>query len=65
MFQMKFDDIEEARERVLTDKVTALPLSTQALYLHQRNTLRPKDFEYQSLGQSNWSIGRRHTATNG
>lgn len=34
MFQMKFDDIEEARERVLTDKVTALPLSTQALYLH-------------------------------
>ncbi len=41
---MKFDDIEEARERVLTDKVTVLPLSTNKLYLHiiQRNTLRQK-----------------------
>lgn len=34
MFQMKFSDIEEAREYVLLDKVTDLPLSTQALYLH-------------------------------
>lgn len=34
MFQMKFSDIEEAREYALLDKVTDLPLSTQALYLH-------------------------------
>lgn len=34
MLQMKFSDIEEAREYVLLDKVTDLPLSTQALYLH-------------------------------
>lgn len=34
MFQMKFSDIEEAREYVLLDKVTDLPLRTQALYLH-------------------------------
>ena len=31
---MKFSDIEEAREYVLLDEVTDLPLSTQALYLH-------------------------------
>lgn len=34
MIQMQFDDIEEAREYVLSDKVTDLPLSTQALYMH-------------------------------
>lgn len=34
MLQMKFSDIEEIREYVLLDKVTDLPLSTQALYLH-------------------------------
>lgn len=34
MIQMIFSDIEEAREYVLLDKVTGLPLSTQALYLH-------------------------------
>lgn len=34
MLQLKFSDIEEAREYVLLDKVTDLPLSTQALYLH-------------------------------
>ena len=34
MFQLKFSDIEEAREYVLLDRVTDLPLSTQALYLH-------------------------------
>lgn len=34
MIQMHFDDIEEAREYVLSDKVTDLPLSTQALYMH-------------------------------
>lgn len=34
MFQMKFSDIEEIRDYVLLDKVTDLPLSTQALYLH-------------------------------
>lgn len=34
MFQMKFSDIEEAREYALLDKVTELPLSTQALFLH-------------------------------
>lgn len=34
MFQLKFSDIEEAREYVLLDNVTDLPLSKQALYLH-------------------------------
>lgn len=34
MFQMKFDDIEKAREYALSDKVVSLPLSTQALYMH-------------------------------
>lgn len=34
MFQLNFDDIEEAREYVLSDKVTDSPLSTQALYMH-------------------------------
>lgn len=34
MIQMQFDDIEEAREYVLSDKVTDLPLNTQALYMH-------------------------------
>ena len=34
MFKFRFDDVEEARSYVLTDKVTGLPLSTQALYLH-------------------------------
>lgn len=34
MLQLKFSDIEEAREYALLDKVTNLPLSTQALFLH-------------------------------
>lgn len=34
MFRMKLSDIEEIRDCVLLDKVTDLPLSTQALYLH-------------------------------
>lgn len=34
MIQMNFYDIEEARNYVLSDKVTDLPLSTQALYMH-------------------------------
>ena len=34
MFELRFDEVEEARNYVLSDKVTSLPLSTQALYLH-------------------------------
>lgn len=34
MFQMTFYNVEEAKNYILTDKVTNLPLSTQALYLH-------------------------------
>lgn len=34
MFELRFDELEEVRNYVLTDKVTELPLSTQALYLH-------------------------------
>ena len=33
MFQMRFSNIEDAKEYVLSDEVTGLPLSTQALYL--------------------------------
>lgn len=34
MFELRFDDIEEVRNYIQSDKVTHLPLSTQALYLH-------------------------------
>lgn len=33
MFQLRFSDIEEARKCVLSDEVTSLPLSAQALYM--------------------------------
>ena len=34
MFELRFDDVEELRNYIQSDKVTGLPLSTQALYLH-------------------------------
>lgn len=34
MLQLKFDNLIQAKGRVLNDKVCDLPLSTQALYLH-------------------------------
>lgn len=33
MFQMRFGNIEDAKKYVLSDEVTGLPLSAQALYL--------------------------------
>ena len=34
MFELRFDDVEELRKYIQSDKVTGLPLSAQALYLH-------------------------------
>ena len=34
MFELLFDDTEELRKYIQSDKVTSLPLSAQALYLH-------------------------------
>lgn len=34
MFELRFDEVEELRKYIQSDKVTGLPLSTQALYLH-------------------------------
>ena len=34
MFELRFDDLEELRNCIQSDKITVLPLSTQALYLH-------------------------------
>lgn len=34
MFELYFDDIEKLRIYIQSDKVTGLPLSTQALYFH-------------------------------
>jgi len=34
MFELLFDDTEELRKYIQSDKVTGLPLSAQALYLH-------------------------------
>ena len=34
MFELYFDDMEKLRTYIQSDKVTGLPLSTQALYFH-------------------------------
>ena len=34
MFKLVFDDPKELRNYIQSDKVTGLPLSTQALYFH-------------------------------
>lgn len=34
MLQLKFDNLDQAKERILSNEVCRLPLSVQALYLH-------------------------------